>query len=361
MTMNDGKKERARRVPVQDFAKKWRLLRGNATYEERPGHADSTTTIDSQKQFADAVGWDPIDLNRVLKGHQEDTMPSACVEPFLRLFQLDPEILKDKGVDLQELVNEPFARFGARVEHLDGITFARATWDRLVLSHGLIVNDLRRGGRECFYLFAKPSDAFSGLGAFRMLEPDEHDPAVQQDPTLPGVRVGDRAFIQLRPAEGPRKVPEVRDLKGSPCHVLLFQDCKLNGVRTFRRLPFPSPVTTRDAISLPDAPELHPDRLFVIPGMGWGAVRKLVAVITDREIDGDIVRRTDDKVIAESDLDQLADILSTELKAPVSGNRGADARAEPHRGYGRVCIWQFEYEVYPRPTEQMSSSTSNIA
>ena len=163
--------------------------------------------------------------------------------------------------------------------------------------------------------------------------------ADQAPRVLPAVRVHDRAFIELRPSRV--EFARNRDLARQPLHVLLMQDVHVNGERRFLRVRVASRVSAVGRVTFPEnvGPELQ---LLEVPDERWGTFRKVIAVISEKPIDSDLLG--DEEELTPRELESLAKLLWQGAADPYE--HGVAGLSEGR--FGLFEIWQFAYRVEPR-------------
>ena len=294
----------------------------------------------TQKAVAQELHMHEADLSKAIAAQELST---EKIPALLGLFGLK---YKDQKECL-ELAQEPLAAFLPRVALARGRNYVAPpegkAWndfcDRLHMSRG----PLGPADTRSFELEAKSREEWRRpLGLTRMLVPEQPDPARMHSKNLLVVHEGDAARLYLNVAAA---LSKPRPLDGRVCLFLfLFQDVVINRERQIipmvpcpdesrARFPgerVPSDVHTK-TMQLPLPLPGGEESFFDIPA-GWGSDRTIWAVITDRQLENEIVGegRREWRLEIES-LDLLAARLSDPKRCPP----------------GSYAVWKLRYAVEP--------------
>ncbi len=294
---------------------------------------------------AAAMGLDPTDLSRALGSQRLST---ARVAPFLRLFGLEPGdwLLPQTAAEKAwlELAQEPVEAFRARLRLAGGPALgppAGSLWEAFI--------DRLRQARvsapaaaHCFSIVARdrqdwlqPPAATTGA---RMGPPGDPWRAGAQAGGLPVLRAGQFAKVFLdTQAALPR-----RNVAGDGAWVFLFQDVVVDRRRLIAPLvPFPG----GSVLAMPDervggggaepllqVPLPRGAEQFLEIYAEWGRLRSLVAVVSSRPLDEEILAQSRQQ--RQIGLERL-DLLAARL---------ADTRRWPAGSY---AVWELQYKVEP--------------
>ena len=332
-------RKRGREVELPDLRSKIRLLLEGRV----PRDGRLRPVFAKQSIIAQEMGLDPAELSKAMANAR---LSSAKVPELLRLFKLDvadwvvPR--SDEDHHWMRLAQEPIDAFRARVRLAGGDDYAGASgaiWDRFIA--GL------RADQRCT---PRPAHSFTIVARERK---DWHSPmpvvnaqrlgpqhealfGAPRRSSLPVVRAGQwaRVFLDTRAALPRRHV----DAAGA--YVFVFQDVVVDRTRHIAPLvPFPPD----SALAMPDervasgdpvvqVPLPHGTEQFLEVYADWGSLRSLVAVVTDRRLDEEIL--LDSRSRRQLRLERL-DLLAARL---------ADAREWPP---GSHTVWELQYQVEP--------------
>ena len=336
-SVGPGARRKGQEVLVPDLKLKIeQLLHGCLDRDGRP-------RFPMQCLLAEALDLDPAQLSRALHSGKLST---ARVPALLKLYELDAGDWMYPSTEADRrwlaLALEPFRAFCARVRLAGGDDHADEggrTWDRFA-------GDLRRTARttpsnsNSFRLVAHdaadwrhPHDA----AAKRMGPSGEGSLHGRHHEGLPTVRAGQwaKVFLDTRAA-----LPQ-RNVRAKGAWVFAFQDVVVDRRRHIAPLvPFPAD----SALAMPDE---HvgggADTLLQVPlprgreqfleiYADWGSLRSLVAVVTERPIDEEII--TESRHHRQLQLERL-DLLAARL---------TDRKAWPE---GSFTVWELQYKVEP--------------
>jgi hypothetical protein len=330
-------RKRGREVELPDPRDKIKLLLEGRV--PRDGRLRPVFT--KQSVIAQEMGLDPSELSKAMAVGR---MSSAKVPELLRLFKLDvadwvvPQTDEDRHWML--LAQEPIDAFRARVRLAGGDDYAGVsgvTWNRFITALRA-AQRCTPGNPNSFRIVARdrkewqtppPAPAAPRLGP-------QADPfhAVQRRAGLPVMRAGHWAKVFL---DTQAALPH-RHVAAAGAYVFLFQDVLIDRTRHIAPLvPFPPD----GALAMPGERVDGGEPLVQVPlprgaeqflevYAEWGSLRSLVAVVTDRRLDEEIL--LDSRCRRQLRLERL-DLLAARL---------ADRRAWPP---GSHTIWELQYQV----------------
>lgn len=302
-------------VFIPDLPHKVRLLYGHTRYVDPQG---KRVPIHCQRDLAQALGLDPAELSRAINGQSRRATPLATsgatasfdyqisdgsidsylprntLAKFLRLFDLPavPETVQ-AGDEWEKLVVFPIERFCAEVKQRGGRDFLSSSWDLLVAS---AQREHPQWRQEAGHLTVQSAPAAQwrkttqpGTG-LRFLAKGQPNPAANEVSDLPRHSVGEWARIELA-------VDDV--LRERPLHVLMFQDVVIDADSRRRFIPLlPSPPTEfvmpKPILDQPGAylylprEDTHGEAQYFEVPAGWGARRRVTAVVTQKPVAADI-------------------------------------------------------------------------
>ena len=329
-------RRRGHPAPVRDQQRKLRLVL------ERIRTPTGELRFPTHAALAKALGLHPADLSKVMNGAP---LSSTRIPALLRLFDLDVD---DNVAELEgeavaqawmDLACEPFDAFRARVRLAGGDDHcgeAGGTWDDFM-------RRLRGGGaaspaNRAFTLTARdegdwlrppPLDA-NRMGPRRHQSGDNrapHEPLIVHAGHLARVFLDAQAALPRRPVSR----------RGA--HVFIFQDVLVGKQRRIAALvPYPDGrglempsghiVSGSEPVLQVPTPRGREQFLEIYPD--WGSRRSLVAVVTDRPLDAEIIdesRRHDMMQI------ERVDLLAARLE---DRDRWPD---------GSWTVWELPYQV----------------
>lgn len=345
-------------VFIRDLPDKVRLLYGH-THDVDP--QGKKVPIHCQRDLAQALGLDPADLSRAIKGQirrstplatsaapasfdyqksdgsTDPYLPRKMLPKFLHLFGLAdvPEQVQ-AGDEWEQLVVHPIERFCTEVKQRGGRDFLSSPWDLLVAS-ALRAHPQWRQEEEHLTVQSAPAADWRkttqpGAG-LRFLAKGQPNPATNAVSDLPHLQAGDWARIELYVGDDV--------LSEHPLYVLMFQDVVLDGDARRRFIPLlPSPPSE---FVMPNAILDQPGACLALPGedthgeaqyfeipAGWGARRRVTAVVTQKPVAADIYAPEHGWEIGPARLERLAQRLG-------------------HQAYGAWALFTYDYLVPARP------------
>ncbi len=332
---HDHPPRKGREIAVRDLRRKlvWLL--------EHSRTPDGQRRFANHRALADALAMNEADLSRAIG---TESMSTSRLPPLLELFDLDAGTWKlpvtASDAYWEQLALEPFDAFRARVRLAGGDDFGTdggSTWDRFLASsritpearHFTIV---ARDEAE----WARPRHAAQHASHARMGPPrTSPTTAAAAAKTLvlhPGQMA--RVYLDAAAALPARRVHE----RGA--HVFVFQDVIVGRRRCIASLvPFPDgrglvmPDGRIDpGPGLVEVPVPRGAQQFLEIYPDWGTQRSLVAVITDRPLD--------EEIVAESRRHDMMQIERLDLLAA----RLSDRDAWPD---GSWAVWELVYKVLP--------------
>lgn len=300
-----------------------------------------------QSIIAEEMRMDPAELSKAMSSGRLST---AKVPELLRLFKLDvgdwvvPETAEDRL--WMGMAREPIDAFRARVRLAGGDDFSGGgggNWDRFMLGQRLNERSTPADPNS-FRIVARDRGDWlhprAPAGAPRMGPPGDAWHAGARPPRLPVLQAGQLALVFLdTQAALPR-----RNVAAHGAFVFLFQDVVIDRTRHIAPLvPFPAGST----LAMPDehiagGPGHDPILQVPLPRgreqfleiyADWGSLRSLVAVVTDRRLDEEIL--IDSRCQRQLRLERL-DLLAARL------GRKQDW---PEDSY---TVWELNYKVEPR-------------
>jgi hypothetical protein len=338
-------RRRGKEIAMPELRRKIGLLLDGRT----PRNGAMRPVFNKQSIIAQGMGLDPSELSKAMA---HDRLSTIRVAAFLRLFKLDvadwivPQTSEDRH--WLELAQEPLDAFCARVRLAGGDDYtgrAGDTWDRFMA-------DLKSTGRctpkdaGAFMIDARdPQDWLHPTpGAHGQRMGPRSDPLaeVRHDPGLPLVRAGQWARVYLNVMHALRE----RHVMQAGAYIFIFQDVLIDRTRHIAPLvPFPPDC----AVTMPGE-RVHGiaeggDPLVQVPlpsgqeqfleiYSNWGLKRSLVAVVSDRPLDEEVL--LDSRSQRQICLERL-DLLAARL-------------VDPQRfPAGSYVVWKLEYAVEPRP------------
>ena len=335
-------RKRGKEVELPDLRRKIGLLLEGRV--PREGRLQAVFT--KQSLIAQELGLDPAELSKAMTAGRLST---AKVAPLLRLFRLDvgdwvvPETEEDHH--WLRLAQEPIDAFRARVRLAGGDDYGGvcgATWDRFIAE--------RRAAERCtpgqpnsFKIVARdPAEWRSprpAATAPRLGPPGEALPDGASHAGLPVLRAGQWAKVFL---DTQAALPQ-RNVSAAGAYVFVFQDVVIDRTRHIAPLvPFPDDSTLampgefvaggRGADPIVQVPLPRGREQFLEIYADWGSLRSLVAVVSDRRLDEEIM--LDSRSRRQLRLERL-DLLAARL---------ADRQAWPPGSY---AVWELHYKVEP--------------
>ena len=289
------------------------------------------------------MGLDPAELCKAMANGR---LSSAKVPELLRLFKLDvadwvvPRT--DEDHHWMRLAQEPIDAFRARVRLAGGDDYAGmsgVTWDRYLAGLRAERRSLPAPAHSFMIVARDRGDWQRPLPASGAPRLGPHGDALhggQRRERLPVVRAGHwaKVFLDARAA-----LPQ-RNVAAAGAYAFVFQDVLIDRSRHIAPLvPFPPD----SALAMPDERVEAADPLVQVPlprgpeqflevYAEWGSLRSLVAVVTDRRLDEEIL--IDSRCRRQLRLERL-DLLAARL---------ADRRAWPP---GSHTVWELRYQVEP--------------
>lgn len=296
-----------------------------------------------QSQLAEAMGMDPAQLSTAVHTGQLST---ANMPALLDMYGLDAGSWLFPANEAERrwltLVLEPFDAFCARVRLAGGDDYAEragSTWDHFIECFRVASLTMPTDS-EKFCIIARDALDWHGfhVGANkRMGPPGEAGVIASRRLLLPTVRVGQLAKVYL----DTRAALPQRDVRARGAWVFMFQDVVVDRKRHIAPLvPFPAGTAL-------NMPEEHigagQDTLLQVPlprGVDqfleiyadWGSLRSLIAVVTDRPLDDEIV--SEGRSFRQLQLERL-DLLAARL---------TNRKAWPA---GSFNVWELQYRVDP--------------
>lgn len=337
-------------VLIPDLPEKASLLYGHASYLDDAG---KRVTIHSQKDLARALKADPGDLSRAMGGkfkrdNPEEAaqtatfiyakydggtcpyLPRSKLPDFLRLFGLPgvPDQVQPKD-EWCRLATITYELFFAEVKRKGGLLFVQSRWDQFVAA----VQANSQSYPDGAGLFVTSAPANEWERTRQEVKLDRFQAKGQPNPVASAggqvLHGGDLAQLELY-------VGDVIAFR--PLHILMFQDVVLDpdSRRTF--IPtLPSPPTE---FVMPEPIIRNRDDLVVVPGddrqqfevpADWGPRRRVMALVTRREVSPDIYSpKSHGWEIRPDRLDYLAEQLD-------------------RKAYGEWALFVLDYLVLPRP------------
>jgi hypothetical protein len=332
-------RKRGKEVDLPDLRQKINLLLEGRV--PRGGRLRPIFT--KQGIVAEELGLAPAELCKAIASGRLST---AKVPGLLRLFELDvgdwvvPETEEDRH--WLRLAQESIDAFRARVRLAGGDDFSGGsggTWDRFVV--GL------RGAARCtpsnpnsFKIVARDREDWLNprpSAAKRMGPPGDAFHGGSRLPSLPVLRAGQFAKVFL---DTQAALPQ-RNVRVDGAYVFLFQDVVIDRSRHIAPLvPFPPDSTLAmpgervagggDCDTLMQVPLPRGPEQFLEIYADWGSLRSLVAIVTDRTLDEEIV--VESRGRRQLQLERL-DLLAARL---------ADKQAWPEGSY---TVWELQYKV----------------
>lgn len=314
-------------IEVPDLRQKIDLLVGtqsNADMSSRP-------PFGKQGAVAAALGWnDGAPLAKAIASNQ---ISSSKVPALLRLFGIHqvrdwivPETPQDRF--WMALLQEPFDAFCARICLAGGDCFAGdvgSTWDRFL---GVQRRRWRTTapGAKPLRIVARSIEGWQNIarssGSDRLWPPGAPDPAEAYPTRMPLLHVGDLVRVYL----DTRTAPLERAATQFGAYVFLFHDVVIRQRRSILPLvPFPPGsqlVMPGERIEgglngdpVLQIPVPRGEHQFLTVPQKWGSIRTMVAVVTDRPLDDEVLEdaRSQHEIRLER-LDLLAARLSNEAQ-----------------------------------------------
>lgn len=335
-------RKRGKEIDLPDLRQKISLLLEG--HEPRDGRMRPVFT--KQSIIANEMALDPAELSKAMAGAR---LSSAKVPALLRLFKLDvadwivPQTDEDRH--WQSLAQEPLHAFKARVRLAGGDDFSGgsgSTWDRFMAG-------LRQAGRSTpghpnsFKIVAHDRHEWQSpklsTQVARLGPPDDPLRHAGNQPGLPVLQAGQWAKVFL---DTQAALPH-RNVGVTGAYVFVFQDVVVDRTRHIAPLvPFPQDSALampgehvaggRDFDPLVQVPLPRGAAQFLEIYAEWGSLRSLVAVVTDRGLEDEILLDSRSKrQLSPERLDLLA-------------SRLADVKAWPP---GSFTVWELNYRVEP--------------